>query len=482
MRRKAHRFHANLDPVDNEEFRRYGHQVVDWIAGYLEDIRQYPVLPDVKPGDLVDSLPHSAPDHGEPMDAILEDFERSIVPALTHWNHPRFYAYFAVSASHPGILAEVLAGALNVNGMLWKSCPALTELEQVTLGWLRQWIGLPEEFFGIIYDTASISTLHAIAAAREMADPESRTRGNAPGLVMYTSEHAHSSVEKAGITLGIGQDNIRKIPVDNAFRMRADLLREAVTQDQRAGKRPFCIVPTVGTTSTTSIDPVSAVADIAEECGAWLHVDAAYGGAAAVVPELQSVLAGAERAHSLVVNPHKWLFTPVDLSAFYTRKPEILRQAFSLVPEYLRTAEDPRAVNYMDYGVQLGRRFRALKLWFVMRHYGHEGIADIIRKHIAYAQRLAGLIREHPDFEIAAPTPFSLICFRYRGSDDENRALLDKVNASGKAFLSHTVLNGRFVLRLAIGNIATQWQDLEETWNLVRQCAKTAAISRSSAE
>jgi aromatic-L-amino-acid decarboxylase len=447
------RFQVNLNPVNNEEFRQYGHDVVDWLAAYLKDIRQYPVLPAMQPGDLVDRLPAHAPDFGEPMDTILEDFQRSIVPALTHWNHPRFFAYFAVSASEPGILAE----------MLWKSCPALTELEQVTLGWLRQWIGLPEEFFGIIYDTASVSTLHAIAAAREMADPETRARGNSGGLVMYTSEHAHSSVEKAGILLGIGQDNIRKIPVDQAFRMRVDILR------------PFCIIPTVGTTSTSSIDPVDEIANVAEECGAWLHVDAAYGGVAAVVPELQSVLHGASRAHSLVVNPHKWLFTPIDLSAFYTRKPEILRQAFSLVPEYLRTAEDPRAVNYMDYGVQLGRRFRALKLWFIMRHYGRDGIAGLVRAHIGYAQRLAALIREHPDFELSAPTPFSLICFRCRGSDDDNRALLETVNSSGKAFLSHTVLNGKFVLRLAIGNLGTQWEDVEETWNLVRQAAKKTA-------
>ena len=454
--------------MTNQEFRDYGHQVVDWIADYLENIRQYPVLPNMKPGELIDRLPARAPEYGESMDAILADFEQSIVPALTHWNHPRFLAYFAISASPPGILAEMLAGALNVNGMLWKSCPALTELEQVTLGWLRQWIGLPAEFFGIIYDTASVSTLHALAAAREMADPETRTRGNSGGLVMYTSEHAHSSVEKAGITLGIGQDNIRKIPVDDAFRMRVDALRQTVESDLRAGKKPFCIVPTVGTTSTSSIDPVDDIADVAEECDAWLHVDAAYGGAAAVAPELQGVLNGAERAHSLVVNPHKWLVTPFDLSAFYTRKPEILRQAFSLVPEYLRTAEDPRAVNYMDYGVQLGRRFRALKLWFIMRNFGREGIAEIIRSHIQYAQRLAGLIRSHPGFEVAAPTPFSLICFRYRGSDDDNRALLEAINASGKAFLSHTVLNGRFVLRLAIGNMFTQWEDLEEVWELVQ--------------
>jgi aromatic-L-amino-acid decarboxylase len=461
--------------VTNQEFRDYGYQVVDWIAEYLENIRQYPVLPKTKPGELIDQLPSRAPEYGEGMDAILEDFERSIVPALTHWNHPRFLAYFAISASQPGILAEMLAAALNVNGMLWKSCPALTELEQVTLGWLRQWIGLPPEFFGIIYDTASMSTLHALAAAREMADPHSRIRGNSGGLVMYTSEQAHSSVEKAGITLGIGQDNIRKIPVDDAFRMRVDALRQAVEADQRAGKKPFCIVPTIGTTSTSSIDPVDEVADVAEEYGAWLHVDAAYGGAAAVAPEFQSVMAGAGRAHSLVVNPHKWLVTPVDLSAFYTRKPQILRQAFSLVPEYLRTTEDERAVNYMDYGVQLGRRFRALKLWFIMRHFGREGLAGIIRSHIQYAQRLAELIRAHPDFEIAAPTPFSLVCFRYRGTDQDNRELLEVVNSSGKAFLSHTVLRGRFVLRLAIGNLATQWEDLEEVWGLVQQAARKTA-------
>ncbi len=462
-----------------EEFRRYGHDVVDWMADYLENIREYPVLPAVKPGDLVDRLPRSAPEHGEPMDAILEDFERSIVPEVTHWNHPRFLAYFVSSGSHPGILGEMLTAALNVNGMLWKSCPASTELEEITLGWLREWLGLPREFFGIIYDTASVATMHAIAAAREMAEPESRRNGNSGRLVMYVSEQANFSVEKAGVTLGIGQNNIRQIPADEAFRMRVDLLREAMEADSKAGKKPFCVVPTVGTTSTSSIDPVPEIADVAEEYGAWLHVDAAYGGAAAVLPELQSILAGAERAHSLVINPHKWLFTPIDLSAFYTRKPEILRRAFSLVPEYVKTVEDPRAVNYMDYGVQLGRRFRALKLWFVMRHFGREGICDIIRSHIAYAQRLAGLIRSHADFEVAAPTPFSLVCFRYRGSDDANRQLLDQVNTSGKAFLSQTVLNGRFVLRIAIGNIATKWEDIEEVWEFVKQTAKKINAPRN---
>ena len=405
------------------------------------------------------------------MDEILKDFERSIVPALTHWNHPRFLAYFATSGSPPGILGEMLTSVLNANGMLWKSCPALTELEQVTLGWLREWMGLDQEFFGIIYDTASISSMHAIAAAREMADPEARTRGNTSNLTMYTSADSHSSIEKGAITLGIGQENVRKIPVDDAFRMQVDALRETMSADRQAGKKPFCVVATVGTTSTSSIDPVPAIADVAEEFGAWLHVDAAYAGAAAVVPELRYILDGAERAQSLVVNPHKWLFTPVNLSAFYTTKPDILRRAFSLVPEYLKTAEDSRAVNYMDYGVQLGRRFRALKLWFVMRHYGHQGIAEMIRSHITYAQKLAGLIRSHPDFEIAAPTPFSLVCFRYRGSDQDNQTLLEKINASGRAFLSHTVLNGRFALRLAIGNFATTWEDLEDVWELIKQSA-----------
>src|SRR5580658_8841014 len=383
--------------MNNDEFRHHGHQIVDWMPDYLENIRDYPVLPAMQPGDLVDRLPTAAPERGESMDAILEDFERSVVPALTHWNHPRFLAYFAVSGSPPGILGEMLTATLNVNGMLWKSSPAVTELEQVTLSWLRQWMGLPQELFGIIYDTASIASMHAIAAAREMADPEVRTRGNSGRLTMYTSEQSHSSIEKGAITLGIGQENVRQIPVDENFRMRVDLLRERMDADRQAGHKPFLAVATVGTTSTSSIDPVPAIADVAEEFGVWLHVDAAYGGAAAVVPELRGILAGAERAHSLVVNPHKWLFTPIDLSAFYTRKPEILRRAFSLVPEYLRTVEDSRAVNYMDYGVQLGRRFRALKLWFVMRYYGHERIAAMLQTHIEWAQKLAGLMRAHPN-------------------------------------------------------------------------------------
>ncbi len=452
-----------------EDFRRAAHELVDWIAGYLEDPRCYPVLPRIRPGELVDSLPKSAPDRGESFEAIVSDFHKLILPAVTHWNHPGFLAYFACTGSAPAILGEMLAAALNTNGIHWITSPAVAELEHVTLNWFRQWIGLPEEFFGIVYDTASVSSMHAIAAAREMADAGTRENGSRPGLVLYTSEQSHSSIEKGAMTLGIGQRNVRKIPVDELYRMRPDALAAAIEEDRKAGKRPFCVVATEGTTSTTSLDPVNTIADIAERYGLWLHVDAAYAGSAAVLPEMRPLFDGIERAHSIVINPHKWLFTPVDLSAFYTRRPDILRRAFSLVPEYLRTAEEPRAINLMDYGVPLGRRFRALKFWFVLRYFGREGIMEALRSHIRWARELADEIDADPRFERVAPVPFSVVCFRYRGSDEENRRLLEKVNASGKVFLSHTELNGRFVLRIAIGNLGTTAADVERAWELIRK-------------
>jgi aromatic-L-amino-acid/L-tryptophan decarboxylase len=450
------------------DFRRHGHDVIDWIAHYLDSIRDFPVLPNIEPAALMRSLPHSGPEDGEPMERILTEFRELIVPATTHWNHPRFHAYFSVSASSPGILGETLTAALNTNGMVWKSSPASTELELVVLGWVREWIGLPESFFGVIYDTASISTMHALAAAREFVDPESRTRGVLGDLTVYTSEQAHSSVEKAAIAIGLGQANVRKIPVDCEFRMLPDELERAVERDAAAGKRPCCVIPTVGTTSTTSIDPIEPVIDIAARYRAWVHIDAAYGGCAAIVPELRHILAGSGSAHSLVVNPHKWMFTPVDLSILYTSRPDILRQAFSLVPEYLRTGEDERVINLMDYGVPLGRRFRALKLWFVLRYFGRTGVCNLIREHIGYAQEMARRIGADSRFEIAAPVTLSLVCFRYRGSDDQNRSLLDRINATGLAFLSHTVLNGKFVLRLAYGNLRTVPEDIDVVWNCIQ--------------
>ena len=451
-----------------EEFRRYGHQAIDWVADYLAHPERYPVLPSVKPGQLTDALPACGPERGEAMDAILADFERLIVPATTHWNHPGFMAYFGISGSPAGVLGELLTAALNGNGMLWKTSPAITELEQVTLRWLRQWTGLPDDWFGITYDTASTASMHAIAAAREAADPGARTRGAAPGLVLYTSEQSHPSIEKGAMAVGMGQDHVRKVPVDAAFRMRSDVLAELIERDLARGLRPCCVTATVGTTSTTSVDPVPAIADICERHGLWLHVDAAYAGSAAVAPEFRWALAGCERADSLVTNPHKWLMTPVDCSVFYTRRPDILRRAFSLVPEYLTTKDDPRAINLMDYGVPLGHRFRALKLWFVMRSFGREGLAALIREHVRLAQDLAREIDSDPRFERTAPAPFSVVCFRYKGSDEENRRIQDGVNAAGDIFLSGTVLNGRFTLRLAIGNQATTAAHVARAWELVR--------------
>jgi aromatic-L-amino-acid decarboxylase len=469
----------NLNGLDlpPEEFRALAHHIVDWMADYLRDIRHYPVVSRIEPGALIDSLPKSAPETSEPMSAILADFERQIIPAITHWNHPRFHAYFSVSASGPGILAEMLTAALNVNGMLWKSCPAATELEQVTLDWLRQWIGLDENgpWFGIVYDTASISTMQAIAAAREQADPETRTAGGSQNLTMYCSEQAHSSIEKGAISIGIGQQNVRKIGLDEDFRLRPDLLESAIAGDLAAGKMPFCIVAAIGTTATTSIDPVPAIAGIAEKYNAWLHVDAAYAGPAAIVPELRHHFEGWQRADSIVLNPHKWLATPIDISVLYTRKPEILKRAFSLIPDYLKTQEDSKVVNYMDYGVQLGRRFRALKLWFVMRYFGREKLVEMIRGHVRLAQQFATWVKEDPRFEVASPVPFSLVNIRLNSSDIANIELMNRVNESGVAFLSPVVLKGKTCLRIAIGNIKTTEADLKATWAAIQSAANRQA-------
>jgi aromatic-L-amino-acid decarboxylase len=455
-----------------EDFRRAGHQTVDWIAEYLNNVSEMPVLAQTKPGDLLDALPKSAPEKGEPFDAILRDFDRLVMPAVTQWNHPRFFAYFACTGSTPAILGEMLAAALNTNGLHWKTSPAVAELEQRALDWLRQWIGVPEGWFGIVYDTASTSSMHAVVCARELIDPEARTAGSRNDLVLYTSDQSHMSIEKGAIAVGVGQKNIRKVPSDAEFRMRADALATMVEEDKRVGKRPFCVVATVGTTSSTSIDPVPQIADVAEKHGLWLHVDAAYAGAAAILPEQRHIMAGVERAHSLVFNAHKWLLTPIDLSAFYTRRPDILRRAFSLTPDYLKTQDDPRAHNLMDYGVPLGHRFRALKLWFVMRYFGRERIEAILRSHIQWAQDFAALVDAHPKFERVAPTPLSVVCFRYKGSDEENRAILEKVNASGRMFIASTVLNGKLTLRLAIGHLETSWRDVREAWELLQKATE----------
>jgi aromatic-L-amino-acid decarboxylase len=473
-----------LGDMSPEEIRRVGRLVFDRIAAYLARPEEYAVLPPVSPGAIARSLPPQPPADGESIEDILADFDRLIVPSTTHWNHPGFFGYFSVSASGPGILAEALAAALNVNAMLWRTGPAATELEEVTLDWLRQLIGLPDSFQGTINDTASSSTLYALAAAREAAtDLRIREDGMAgrpelPALRLYCSADAHSSVDKAAITLGFGLAGVRRIPVDADFRMDVSTLEAAIAQDRRDGVRPVAIVATVGTTSTTAVDPVQDIADICEREGLWLHVDAAYGGAAAVLPEMRWVLAGCSRADSLVINPHKWLFVPIDCSALYSRRPEVLRRAFSLTPEYLETPEMGHARNLMDYGVSLGRRFRALKLWFVLRYFGGDGIALRLREHVRIAQLFASWVDQTPGFERLAPAPFSVVVFRHvphDAPDDDidrwNARLLDRVNASGRVFLSHTRVNGRFGIRLAVGNIRTTEVEVGLAWDLVREAA-----------
>jgi len=475
----------NLGDMSKEEFLRFGHELVDWIAQYFDQIEDLPVLASIEPGDLRAQLPSSPPQHGEPMEKIISDLDRLIVPALTHWSHPSFFAYFATSTSGPGILGELLTAAFDNKAMLWRTSPASTELEDVTLDWLRQMMGLDAGMTGIIYDTASVSSMHAIAAAREGVEQRIREEGmsgrpDLPLLRVYVSEQAHSSIEKGVITLGLGQRGLRKIPTDSEFRMDPKALAAAIEEDKRNGYLPFCIVATVGTTSTSSIDPVREIIPIGEEHAMWLHVDAAYAGSAAVVPELRNILAGCERADSIVVNPHKWLFTPFDLSVLYTRHMDLLRRAFSLVPEYLRTPEQEKVRSGSDYGIQLGRRFRALKLWMVMRYFGHEGLAARIREHCRLAKQFASWVEASPDWELMAPTPLALVCFRAApnvdGETDDirakrldalNEAIMHGVNATGKALLSHTKLNDKLTLRLSIGNIRTTEKHVEQVWQLL---------------
>ena len=461
-----------------EDFRTSAHTSVDWIASYLKNIRNTRVLPHMNPGELVDALPAHGPEQGESFDAILRDFRTTIVPAVTQWNHPGFMAYFGTTGSTPGIIAELLIAAMNTNGLHWDTSPAVAELEQVALGWLRQWLGLPPEFFGIIYDTASTSTMHALICAREFAQPKTREEGCTGNLTVYTSEQAHSSVEKGAMAVGIGHRNVRLVPTDAEFRMRPDVLRALIEADLKAGLVPCCIVATVGTTSSTSVDPVAECAALAEEFNLWLHVDCAYAGPCAMLPECAHHFQGIERAHSVVTNPHKWLMTQMDLSAFYTRKPQVLRQALSLVPEYLRSSEDPRAVHLMDYGVPLGHRFRGLKLWFILRYFGHEGIMEFLRRHNQLAREFAGWVDADERFERVAPVPFSVVCFRLKASDEKNKALLEKVNESRTTYLSHTALNDQFVIRIAIGNIATGLQDVELAWKLILDAADEVLASR----
>jgi aromatic-L-amino-acid decarboxylase len=470
-----------------EAFRREAHRLADWIADYLADPSRYPVLAQVAPGDIRAQLPGEAPPQGESFDAIFADFEKILLPGITHWNHPGFFAYFAITGSGPGVLAEFLSAALNQQAMLWRTSPAATELEEVVLRWLQRLMRLPDDFEGVIYDTASISTLHALAAARERAVPGVREHGMAgrDGLGrfrVYGSDQTHSSIDKAVILLGLGQASLRKIPSDAEYRMRAEELREAIAEDRAAGVVPLAVVATVGSTSTTSVDPLRDIAALCAKEQIWLHVDAAYAGVAAMLPGYEHLLDGVATADSLVVNPHKWLFTPFDLSVLYCRHMDVVRGAFSLVPEYLRTTDPSGVRNLMDTGIQLGRRFRALKLWMVLRHFGAEGLRTRLAEHIRLARLFASWIDDADEFERLAPVPFSVVCFRAipPGATSEpeidafNERLLESVNRGGEIFLSHTRLSGRFVIRLAVGNLHTTEAHVRHAWELLRNQASRA--------
>lgn len=475
-----------------EEFRAAAHRVADLAADYLERVPTYRVLPDVAAGFLRRVLPGEAPAEPEPLEEILGDYLRWIEPHVTHWQHPGFLAYFPSAASGPGILGEWLSAALNSNVMLWRNAPASTELEETVVAWLRRAFGLPEAFDGMLTDTASVSSLLSVVAARQAVPGlEAREEGLAgragvPALRLYCSEEAHSSIEKAAVVAGIGRRNVVRIPVDGAYRMRVDELARAIAGDRAAGRRPFCVVATAGTTSSTSVDPLAEAAGICEREGLWLHIDAAYAGSAAIVPELRPLLAGWERADSIVVNPHKWLMTPFDASLLLFRRPETYREAFSVVPEYLRTRREGEAHDFHEYGIQLGRRFRALKLWFLLRWFGTDGLAARLREHCRLARELASWVAADGDWEVLAPVPFATVCLRYRPRgwaeregepgvrnelDAWNQAILEAVNRSGRIFLSHTRLGGRFAIRVSIGNPRSDETHVRLCWELLREAA-----------
>jgi len=470
--------------MDPEAFRTAGHDVVDRIADYLQTVERHAVLPSIEPGSLAALFPPEPPEHPESIAAILDDYSRLVEPNVTHWQHPGFLAYFATTASGPGILGEMLTAGIGSNAMLWRTSPVATELEGVVVGWLRRALGLPDTFDGLLTDTASTSSLIALGAAREAAGLEASKLGLAgrPGLGLprvYASTEAHSSVEKACMTLGLGRESLVRVAADEEFALRPEALAEAIGADRGAGHRPIAIVATVGTTSSTSVDPVAAIADIAEREVLWLHVDAAYAGAVAIIPERRGPFEGWERADSIVVNPHKWLFTPLDASLLLTRRMDSLRDAFSLVPEYLRTLDRETPVrDYNEFTPQLGRRFRALKLWILLRWFGLEGLRRRIERHIELAAQLAGWIDADTAWQRLAPVPFSTVCFRHLSPgaagedarlDAHNAALMEAVNRTGEVFLSHTRLAGRFAIRVAIGNLRTEPRHVARAWELLRQ-------------
>jgi aromatic-L-amino-acid decarboxylase len=470
--------------MDSEEFRRRGHELIDWIAAYLEGVEQYPVLSQISPGDVRAKLPLSAPVDGEPFDAILRDVDEIIMPGITHWQSPNFFAFFPSNNSYPSILGDLLSSGLGVQGMLWATSPACTELESHVLDWLVEMLALPEAFRsntaggGVIQDTASTATLVAVLAARERAmQGAGNTAGLDRSLTVYASSQAHSSVEKAVRIAGIGSDNLRLVNVNDAFAMQPEHLASLIAEDRAAGKRPALVCATVGTTSSMAIDPLPAIGAICRDAGVWLHVDAAMAGTAALCPEYRSIHVGLEFADSYVFNPHKWMLTNFDCSAFFVRERARLFAALSISPEYLRNpaSDTGGVIDYRDWQIQLGRRFRALKLWFVIRTYGVSGLQEVVRRHVALAKDFADWVEADDTFELAAPPSLNLVCFRHKSGDDATMATMQRVNATGKLYLTHTKLGDRIALRMSIGQRATQRRHVEAAWAALKAAAADVA-------
>ena len=485
----------SLGDTSPEEFRRQLHELADWIADFRQHIGSLRVAPNDKPGAILAALPAEPPEEGEPFQEILGDVDRVIVPGMVHWSHPMFLGYFGWTTTAPAILGEMITAPLNVNTMTWRTCPAATELETLVVDWIRQWMDLPPEFGGVVYDTASVGVMHALAVAREEAAPSVRKRGlvgaGAPVFRIYASEQAHSSAEKAAIALGLGEENVRRVPTDGEFRMDASALREMMVRDVRDNFKPLAVIATVGTTSTASVDPVPEIAKICRANKMWLHIDGAYGAGFAILPENKSLTLGWSEADSIVVNPHKSLFVPLDFSVLYVRDLDRLRRVFTLVPEYLRGDTVEAQKNYMDYGIQLGRRFRALKAWVIFRSFGREGMAARLREHIRLANLFANWIKDDTRFELAAPVSLGVVCFRFVGSvagggdagprsapsatedklDQLNSEIVEKINTSGRAYLTQTKLRGRTVMRIGLGNVLTTEDHLREAWEIIRETA-----------
>src|SRR5438034_9496072 len=484
----------NLGDTSPEDFRKQLHELVDWIADFRQTLGSLPVAPNDKLGAILAALPAEPPEEGEPFEKILGDIDRDIVPGMVHWSHPMFLGYFGWTTTAPAILGEIITAPLNVNAMTWRTCPAATELETLVVDWIRQWMHLPQEFGGVVYDTASVGVMHALAVAREEAAPSVRKHGlvgaGAPVFRIYASEQAHSSAEKAAIALGLGEENVQRVSTDAAFRMDPSALRKTIARDVRDNFRPLAVIATVGTTSTASVDPVPEIAKIYRENKMWLHIDGAYGAGFAILPENKWLTSGWSEADSIVVNPHKSLFVPLDFSVLYVRNLERLRRVFTLVPEYLRGDTVEAQKNYMDYGIQLGRRFRALKAWVIFRSFGREGMAARLREFVRLANRFADWINSDNGFELVARVSMAVVCFRWVGSarradrtpqrgvptgesdlDALNSEIVGRINASGRAYLTQTKLRDRTVMRIGLGNVLTTEEHLRTAWEMIQETA-----------